>query len=377
LHEEDLAPGDVEVDAGERGVATEQRDGGAEADGEVHERATTLPAPPALHPTDRFRHLRRALRATGKTLIALGLLTWLFAAYQLWGTNLAEARHQRELRRELERLLAAPPPAAPATGAPATPPAADVTTPAPPSTLAPAPPPAPVGSAVALIRIPRIGVEKAVVEGVGVADLKKGPGHYPGTPLPGQPGNAAIAGHRTTYGAPFNRIDELAPGDPIFVTTRQGSFRYEVSETRIVRPSETSVLDPTPDDRLTLTSCHPKFSARQRIVVVARLVGPAAPAPAPTTPPPPAGAATPATTVPPGPPATTSAGPTAGLSGDPTARTPTLLWGAAAALVAFVVWAAGRRWRRRWAAWLLGAPVFLAVLFVFFENVSRLLPANI
>ena len=86
--------------------------------------------------------------------------------------------------------------------------------------------------------IPAIGVDKIVVEGVSLADLKKGPGHYPETPLPGQEGNAAIAGHRTTYGAPFNRLDELEPGDEITVTTVQGEFTYEVTETadRVAHP---------------------------------------------------------------------------------------------------------------------------------------------
>ena len=84
------------------------------------------------------------------------------------------------------------------------------------------------GDAIAHLRIPAIGVDKIVVEGVQVADLKRGPGHYPDSPLPGQPGNAAIAGHRTTYGAPFNRLDELEQGDEILVTTVQGAFRYEV-----------------------------------------------------------------------------------------------------------------------------------------------------
>ena len=122
---------------------------------------------------------------------------------------------------------------------------------------------------MARIRIPDIGVDKIVVEGVQVSDLKRGPGHYPDTPLPGQPGNAAIAGHRTTYGAPFNRLDELEPGDEILVTTAQGAFRYEVQRQLIVSPDQVEVLDDFGDDRLTLTACHPKYSARQRIVVVA------------------------------------------------------------------------------------------------------------
>src|SRR5206468_12704168 len=100
-------------------------------------------------------------------------------------------------------------------------------------------------------------VEKTVVQGVGVEDLKKGPGHYSDTPMPGQQGNASIAGHRTNYGAPFYNLDQLKPSDPILVTTVQGSFRYDVLETKIVRPSKVDVLENTPDNRLTLTTCHP------------------------------------------------------------------------------------------------------------------------
>lgn len=89
------------------------------------------------------------------------------------------------------------------------------------------------------------------------ADLKKGPGHYPGTPLPGQPGNSGIAGHRTTYGAPFSELQRLEAGDDILVTTRQGQFRYEVDRTVVVRPDQVEVLDPTEEARLTLTTCTP------------------------------------------------------------------------------------------------------------------------
>ena len=127
------------------------------------------------------------------------------------------------------------------------------------------------GDPLARIEIPKIGVDKIVVAGVELSDLRKGPGHYPNTALPGQIGNAAIAGHRTTYGAPFFRVDELAVGDEIIVTTVQGTFRYLVTETKIVKPTDFSVLDPTPDATLTLTSCNPRYSSRQRIVVKAKL----------------------------------------------------------------------------------------------------------
>jgi sortase A len=316
------------------------------------------------------------LRGVGRTLIGTGVLILLFVAYQLWGTNLAEARSQKSLKHDF--LASLPSTTAATTPTTAAAPGSTVpATTAPPNTFAPPPP---AGEAVAIIKIPKIGVEKAVVEGTGVPDLKKGPGHYIGTPMPGQPGNAAIAGHRTTYGAPVNRIDELQPGDPIIVTTRQGSFRYEMAQQEIVKPADVHVLDPTPDNRLTLTSCNPKYSARQRIVVVARLVGAAAPAPPPE-------AASPTTTVAP---TSTIAGDDSpvvsaparstsiegGLSGEGAANGPAILWGVLAAAVFAAVWILSRVWRR-WPAYLLGAPVFLVVLFVFFENVSRLLPANI
>ena len=331
--------------------------------------------------------MRAFLRGVGRTLIGAGVLILLFVVYQLWGTNLAEARSQKSLKNDFLAELAAPgTTAAPTTTAATTPGAT-----APPATPAPPPntyaPPPPEGAAVAIIRIPRIGMEKAVVEGVSVSDLKKGPGHYPKTPMPGQPGNAAIAGHRTTYGAPFNRIDELDPGDPVLVTTRQGRFRYEVTETKVVRPEDAFVLDPTPDNRLTLTSCHPKYSARQRIIVIARLVGEAAEAPPP---PPTTTTLVPPTTTPDdtSPPTSddpvvgegsddpTGGGLDAGLSGAGAANGPAVLWGTIATLVFLAMWAASRWWRR-WPSYALGTPVFLVVLFVFFENVSRLLPANI
>ena len=137
----------------------------------------------------------------------------------------------------------------------------------------------PEGQPIGKIEIDKIGLSAFVVEGVGDGDLHNGPGHYPATPLPGQKGNAAIAGHRTTYGAPFANIDELVPGDTIKVTTLQGTFTYAVipqddgSGHLIVNPNQTEVLDDVGDNRLTLTACHPKYSASQRIVVVCEAPG--------------------------------------------------------------------------------------------------------
>ena len=127
------------------------------------------------------------------------------------------------------------------------------------------------GQAMGRIAMPRIGVSEVFVEGTGSGDLRKGPGHYPGTPLPGEHGTVAIAGHRTTYGAPFRQIDELEPGDRIELRMPYGDFIYRVERTRIVPPTETSVTDRVDHDRLILSACHPLYSAAQRIVVFARL----------------------------------------------------------------------------------------------------------
>lgn len=110
-----------------------------------------------------------------------------------------------------------------------------------------------------------------VVEGTDRATLRKGPGHYPDTPVPGQGGTVAIAGHRTTYLAPFRPLDKLRPGDAIVVRMPYGRFTYRVERTRIVPPTATWVTHRVAYDRLVLTACHPLYSAAQRIVVFARL----------------------------------------------------------------------------------------------------------
>jgi sortase A len=279
--------------------------------------------------------VRRVVAGVGRALITVGVLILLFVAYQLWGTGISEARDQHRLKNQFKTLQQAPPP---------------------PATPGVALPPTPEGDAVAIIEIPKINVSKAVVQGVGVEDLKKGPGHYPQTPMPGQKGNAAIAGHRTTYGHPFYDVDALKPGDDIFISTREGKFQYKVDHSMNVDPHDVAVLDATPDNLLTLTTCTPRFSAAQRLIVVSRLIGTAreAPPPAPAAP----------------------IVRKAGLSGNQVAKGPAVQWGVMAALVFFGTWYIARRWRR-WPAYLIGTPVFLFVLFFFYENVARLLPANI
>ena len=131
-------------------------------------------------------------------------------------------------------------------------------------------PPIVRGDAFARLEIPKIGKELYVLPGVDVSDLKKGPGHYPDTPLPGQLGNAAIAGHRTTWGEPFADLDQLAPGDEIIVTMANGeTFVYDVTFTQIVTPADSWVIATTDPDvaMLTLTTCHPKYTTKQRMAV--------------------------------------------------------------------------------------------------------------
>lgn len=128
------------------------------------------------------------------------------------------------------------------------------------------------GQAVGRIVIDRIDADFVLVKGSSAADLRKGPGVYDGSPLPGAAGTVAIAGHRTTYLAPFRHIDDLRPGDSIEVQMPYASFTYRVERTRIVSPSDVSVVRSVGYDRLVLTACHPLFSASHRIVVFSRLV---------------------------------------------------------------------------------------------------------
>lgn len=207
--------------------------------------------------------LHTVLRGIGQTFITAGAVILLFVAYELWFTNIETARQQRHLTTAIEDEWRH----GGGAGSFETP--ADLLR------------PIPLGTGVAIIRIPRFGRgwAKVVVEGVTVSDLKKGPGHYPGTQLPGQVGNFVVSGHRTTHGAPFNRVDELKTGDAIVIETKDTWYTYRVRKTEIVAPTAIEVTYPVPHDRgakpkvaaITLTSCNPKYSARQRIVVFGEL----------------------------------------------------------------------------------------------------------
>lgn len=197
-------------------------------------------------------------RIFGRSFISLGTLIILFLLYQVFGTNLVTGREQQALASELQKTWSNP-------------------------QLAEQKPD--LGEGIAVIKIPKIGVNSVVVEGVEVNDLKKGPGHYPESSLPGEYGNTVISGHRTTYGAPFYRLDELKKGDEIILYDAKGSYTYIVAESKIVLPTAIGVIAPSNDARLTLTTCNPRFSARQRLIIVAFLQGAPKNAPAAASPP--------------------------------------------------------------------------------------------
>jgi sortase A len=208
----------------------------------------------------RLRTLRALFVAAGWAR-NIGLVVLLFAAWQLWGTSIEQAHAQQALRVEFqthEHQVASPPTGPALISA---------------NTRLSEPP---EGSVVGHLQIPAIGVDQYVVEGTAEGDLAKGPGHYVGTSMPGQAGNVAIAGHRTTNGAPFNDLNLLKINDRVTLTTDTGEvLTYVVSQPPVaVSPADVAVLNTGNDSRLTLTTCNPKFSASQRLVVVALLSQP-------------------------------------------------------------------------------------------------------
>jgi sortase A len=209
------------------------------------------------------------LRTLGKFLISVGIGVLLFVAWTLWGTGLLTARAQGDLENAFREL----PPIQVET---ATDDSVVV-----PEDFKPAP-----GEPVFRMRIPKIDFRKMVVEGVGTEDLRKGPGHYPecrsgfSLPLctefdeiwPGETGRVVVSGHRTTYGAPFWDLNKLDVGDQIITDTQWGSFTYEVTSTEIVSPSSLGIVIPSENPEIVLTTCNPRFSAAERLVVFAEMV---------------------------------------------------------------------------------------------------------
>ncbi|NQW59270.1 class E sortase [bacterium] len=196
------------------------------------------------------RKTARVVGFIGKTFITTGLLLLGLVVYQLWGTGIETRRTQSALRQEFNRIITK-------TETSRT----DGTS----AFL-------PVTDALALIEIPSINIAKIIVEGITPKDLRRGPGHFPKTPMPGEIGNSAIAGHRTSYDAPFGNLNTVSLDDIIYVTTPKGKFAYTVKEVSVVAPDKTSVLANTPKvATLTLVTCHPRFSTSQRLIVRAEL----------------------------------------------------------------------------------------------------------
>ncbi|NEK84840.1 class E sortase [Blastococcus saxobsidens] len=251
---------------------------------------------------------RTLVRGTGQTLLTVGLVALLFVGYELWVTDLLAAREQDRLTEQIRDDWAEDPTVGGPGPVAAAPPPGDAPAPAPPEVLDVA-----VGEPFAVLHIPRLGAdyERVVVEGTAQTQLAQGPGHYLRTAMPGEQGNLALAGHRVGRGSPFLDLDRLRPGDPIVVETAGTWFVYRVLGApgdqdfagdpsgipgrRIVRPTDVTVLSPTPGGPaggpatgafLTLTTCHPKYSAEQRLVIHARLDGePVSRATAPDGPP--------------------------------------------------------------------------------------------
>jgi LPXTG-site transpeptidase (sortase) family protein len=200
------------------------------------------------------------LNRTGKFLVGLGILTGLFIPYELVYTNHLQAVTQATAKREIVKVLPKSIPEIYTTKLPVGP-AIPVPTQTQPS----------VNSWIGLLQIPKINLSMTVIQGTNTRQLRMAPGHYINTAGLGTAGNAAIAGHRTTWGRPFRYLDHLVVNDPIIVTTTQGRFLYRVIDKRVVSPSDLSVLNPSATPILTLTTCNPPYSAVTRLVVVARL----------------------------------------------------------------------------------------------------------
>lgn len=258
----------------------------------VAEHADAPAGPPAATAAPRPDRWRAVARVLGEVLVTCGLIVLLFVVYELWVTDLFTARDQSRLSDQLQATWKAEA----GSGLPGQP------------EVEPA-----VGAPMAVLHIPRLGAdfERVVVEGTGQDQLAQGPGHYVGSALPGQRGDLALAGHRVGKGSPFVDLDTMRPGDPIVVETATEWFVYRVlgdpatgsfttdpsgiPGQEVVDPTGLQVISPTPDAAatapatgayLTITTCNPKYSARTRLVVHARLDGtPVSKASAPDGPP--------------------------------------------------------------------------------------------
>lgn len=208
--------------------------------------ASTTPrvdAPDRAAPNRTARRSGRVLRFLGKACLTAAFIVAAYIVWLLWGTGIYTARQQDALREEITQAIEDPRPQ-----------------------LAQRIP----GRAYAILEIPSIDLDNVVVHGTTVEALKRGPGHYEKTADPwDREGRVGVAGHRTTYGAPFWDLDRIRPGDPITMITELGTFEYEVTGSREVLPDQAEVLRSTRRPTLVLTTCTPRFSAARRLVVFA------------------------------------------------------------------------------------------------------------
>ncbi len=277
---------------------------------------------PAPQPNLVATFVRRGLLIFAGTILA-------FLAFALWFSGLSHARSQvglqRRFRTELGEL------SAPVSGV-----------------IAP-------GSPVAILKVPSIGVNEVVVEGARSGQLRAGPGHVVGSSLPGQPGNAVIAGRRMLYGGPFKHLRSLERGDRIAVTTGQGAATYLVMEVKTYAATQGSVFGDYGDNRLTLFTADPPLRGSRRLVVTAKLVG--------------------------RPYAATDLSRTLdaeglGLTGERGAIAVVLVWLELLMALLLVGVLAITRWSR-WSAWVVFVPAVALVTWLFFEHIVQLLPATL
>lgn len=377
-----------------------------------------------------LRKRTRPVRTFGLGVAWVALIGILFLFYQLWGTGVYASQSQSNLAQEFQTLLTAQPVIALPTTTSTTTTSLAAPTDTNPVISTPTntfnPPDAQTlerirrvvnaedGDVLARMLVPAIELDKYVVEGVSVSDLRTAIGRYRGSAHIGDLGNVALAGHRSTYGEPFGRIGELLPGDQISLVTPIGTAVYEVMDPNdyvstwaskvrsvggghvIVGPSDEFVIGDVGDNRLTLTACHPRFSAEERLIVVARLVDgrlplldpmygipPAIPAPVPEPEPvlegqTPPETTTTTTTIPP--PLVERDPPKAveslqvSMTGLPTEFAPSFVL-ALLLLVVMTAVAVVANKRGRLTAILLGIAPFLFVLWQFFTHLELLLPA--
>jgi sortase A len=204
---------------------------------------------------------RRLAQVLGWTLIWTGIFLFGYVGWLVFGTDVVNAQVQEvEASRLEQRFDDEPPPVVEEVVVEET-----VVE----RTLEDAPA---LDTGFAMMRVPKVALEAVVFEGVATETLQKGPGHMSDTPLPGQPGNSVISGHRTTYGRPFRDFDLLVAGDRVEIETKIGTHVYEVRDVFIVAPTDVWVTEPRSGAWLTMTTCNPKYSARERLIVLAELV---------------------------------------------------------------------------------------------------------